>query len=638
MEPSGGKRPDWITRQLAALVAAVALLALVPPAASAAVCPEVPVGQCSTVTVPLDRTGAVPGTVKLAVARVPAARQPSRGTILFLAGGPGESALSGLETLAGLFRRYAPGYDLLTFDQRGTGRSGGLTCRALTGRGSEASVFGRCGGELGARRAFYRTTDSVDDIEAVRAAAGGGPISVLGVSYGGRVAGEYVRRYPSAVSRLLLDSPSTLAGTDPFFLQRQVALPRVLRSICGSACRSFTRSPIGDASRVAKRLGDRPLRTYVVTPRGSRLKVRLGPTDLYGLVSLSDLDPVTRARLPGAIAAARRGDGAPLARVLNGALAALGGAAQQAGPVSDALFAATTCAEAPLPWSPASVPNVGRDQAITARVRQLGARPFAPFGPGAVVSASFLAQCKRWPSVTPGVQAPAAGPAVPTLVINGSEDLRTPAEEGARLAAAYPGGRQLVVPGAGHSAITTDPSNCAARAGFGFLASAAPPAACPRTAREIPTAGRPPLSIRGVGGRSRKAKTVRAVRLSTSDMLTSLLSSVTQRFGGLRGGYAVIGLRPPKVRLVGYQYVPGVKVSGTLRRERGRLVGTLSVSGGGSAPARVTVTRSGSLKARFSGTGAAGAVASSAGRPLVLPARPRLPAVPGPLPDAPARD
>ena len=230
------------------------MLALSPGAATAGNCPELPIGDCSTVTVPLDRTGAVPGTLNLAVARVPAARRPSRGTILFLAGGPGESALAGGENLVGLFRRNAPDYDLLTFDQRGTGRSGGLTCSALTGRGSEASVFGRCGAQLGARRAFYRTSDSVEDIEAVRMAAGGGPISILGVSYGGRVAGEYVRRYPAAVSRLVLDSPSTLAGTDPFFLQRQRALPRVLRSICGGACRSFTRSPIGDMGRVADRL------------------------------------------------------------------------------------------------------------------------------------------------------------------------------------------------------------------------------------------------------------------------------------------------------------------------------------------------------------------------------------------------
>ena len=381
-----------------------------PGAAAAKNCPELPIGDCSTVAVPLDRTGAVPGTVNLAVARVPAARQPSRGTILFLAGGPGESALAGGENLVSLFRRNAPNYDLLTFDQRGTGRSGGLNCSALTGRGSEASVFGRCGAQLGAKRAFYRTSDSVEDIEAVRVAAGGGPISILGVSYGGRVAGEYVRRYPAAVSRLVLDSPSTLAGTDPFFLQRQRALPRVLRSICGNACRSFTRSPIGDMSRVADRLAKRSLRTYVVTPRGTRLKVRFAAADLYGLVSLSDLDPITRARLPGAVAAARRGDGAPLARALTSTVSALGGPAQQAGPVSDALFAATTCAEAPLPWSPASVPNGGRDQALSVRLRQLGSKPFEPFGARAVIPASFLAQCKRWPAVTPGVRAHRPGP------------------------------------------------------------------------------------------------------------------------------------------------------------------------------------------------------------------------------------
>ncbi len=620
----------------AAVLAAWTACALVPAAASAAPCPELPIGTCANVPVPLDRSGAVPGAVNLKVARVPAERQPARGTILFLAGGPGESALAGGESLVGLFRRYAPSFDLLTFDQRGTGRSGGLNCQSLAKRGSEASVFARCGAELGPKRAFYRTSDSVDDIEAVRQSVGGGPIMIVGVSYGGRVAAEYVRRYPSAVSRMVLDSPSTLAGTDPFFLQRQRALPRVLRSICAGACRSFTRSPIGDMKRVARRLAARSLRTYVVTPRGTRLKVRFGMSDLYGLVSLSDLDPVTRARLPGAVAAARRGDGAPLARALTGTVNALGGPAQQAGPVSDALFAATSCAEAPLPWSPASAPDAGRDRALAARVRQLGAKVFAPFGADAVIPASFLAQCKRWPAVTPAARAPAPGPAVPTLVINGAEDLRTPVEEGRELAAAYPGGRQLSVAGAGHSAMTTDTSRCAARAGFGFLAGAAVPAACPRVRREVPTGGRPPLSLRGVGGRSRKAKTVRAVRLTAADMLTSLQGTAIARFGGLRGGYAIAGLDPVRVRLVGYQYVPGVRVSGRLRRSRGSFVGTLTVAGGRSVPARITVTRGGAFKARFAGARAARAAVSHAGEPLTAPALPRRPAPAGPLlPDAP---
>jgi len=634
----GGHRQVRIVRVFVASGAAVAALALAPSAASAAPCPELPIGHCTKVTVPLDRTGAVPGTVNLAVARVPAARRPARGTILFLAGGPGESALSGLENLAGIFRRHAPDYDLLTFDQRGTGRSGGLTCKALAGRGSEARVFGRCGAELGSRRSFYRSSDSVQDIEAVRAAGGGGPVALLGVSYGGRVGAEYVRRYPSAVSRMVLDSPSTLQGTDPFFRQRQVALPRVLRSICGTVCRRFTRSPIGDLTRVARSLGRKSLRTHVITSGGRRLKLRFAAEDLYGLVALSDLDPVTRSRLPGAVAAARRGDGVPLARALTGTLSALGGPAQQSGPVSDALFAATTCAESPLPWSPASAPDAARDRATTSRVRQLGARAFAPFSADTVLSASFLGQCRRWPAVTPAPQAGAAGPPVPTLVLNGAEDLRTPAEEGRSLAAGYPGGRALTVPAAGHSTITTDRTRCAARVAFRFLAGAPAPAACPRVAREVPTSGRPPLSLRGVGGRSRRAKTVRAVRLTVGDVLTSVQGSATQRFGGLRGGYAAVGLRPPRIRLVGYEYVPGVEVVGTLRRVRDRLTGRLRVSGGGAAPATVTVTRSGRFKARFAGVGPAAAAApSAAGPPLTFPARPRPEAPAGPLPDPPAR-
>ena len=640
MTPIGGRRPQRIARIGAVLAAAWAVLVLVPaataaPPATGPPCPDLPIGTCSKVEVPLDRTGSVPGTVRLQVAHVPAERRPARGTILFLAGGPGESALAGGESLVSLFRRYAPAYDLLTFDQRGTGRSGGLDCRALLRRGSEASIFSRCGTELGARRAFYRTSDTVEDIEAVRRAAGLGPIALLGVSYGGRVAAEYVRRYPGSVSRMVLDSPSTLAGTDPFFLQRQRALPRVLRSICGSACRTFTRSPMADMRRAARRLERGSFRTYVLTPRGRRLKVRFGLGDLYGLVSLSDLDPVTRARLPGAVAAAARGDGAPLARALTSTLQALGGPAQASSGVSDALFAATTCAEAPLPWSPASAPDPARDRALEARVRQLGPGPFQPFGSRPVLTASFLGQCKRWPATIPGVQAPAQGPAVPTLVINGSEDLRTPAEQGRELAAAYPGGRELTVPGAGHSAIATDPTRCAARAGFGFIAGTAPPATCRRTTRQVPTAGRPPLSLRGVGGRSRKAKTVRAVRLTANDMLTSLLGTASPTFGGLRGGYAAVGLRPARVRLVGYQYVPGVRVSGLLRRKRGRLVGTLTVTGGRAVPGTVRVTRSGDFDARFSErTGPVVATASSKGRPLTVPPRPRRPAVPGPLPDA----
>jgi pimeloyl-ACP methyl ester carboxylesterase len=602
-----------------ALAAAPAGRAATPHAAAA--CPAVARVQCASVPVPLDRTGRVPGTVTLRAARVPAAAGPSKGTILFLAGGPGESALPALPDVESLVARFAPGYDLVTFDQRGTGASGALACLALSMSGSETSVFARCGAELGAARGFYRTSDSVDDIEAVRRALGLGSVDLLGVSYGGRVAGEYVRRYPAAVTHLVLDSPTPLAGTDPFFVARQQALPRVLRSICaGGACRAFTRSSYGDLSAVARRLRHRSLRTYVVSQGGRRQRVRLAEEDLYGLIGLSDLDPVGRAQLPGALRSARSGDGAPLARALDRTLAIAAGSQLDDEDQGVALFAATSCAEAPLPWSPESAPSAARDSALTARVRALGSRAFAPFRARTVERFSFIQQCRRWPAVAPAPSAAAAGPPVPTLVLSGAEDLRTTLAGSTAIAAGYPAGRLLRVPATGHSTITTDTSLCAARAGFGFLTTGAAPAACPRHARDIPTAGRPPARLRAVGGRTRRAKTVRAVRLTVRDLALSILGTTSGRFGGLRGGYAVLSVRRPVATMHAYRYVPGVKVSGVLRLSHGRLVGSLRVSGGGAARGTVTYRASGHVRARFSGAGASELL--DTGGPVRLPERP----------------
>ena len=48
--------------------------------------------ECTRVSVPLDRSGAVPGRVSLFVKRVRARERPRRGALVVLAGGPGQSA------------------------------------------------------------------------------------------------------------------------------------------------------------------------------------------------------------------------------------------------------------------------------------------------------------------------------------------------------------------------------------------------------------------------------------------------------------------------------------------------------------------------------------------------------------------
>ena len=89
--------------------------------------------QCARLSVPLDRSGATPGrVVAVREADQGAAAPAAAGALFVLAGGPGQSATQafegdGLGVLSPAFRHR----DLIVFDQRGTGRSGLLRCRAL---------------------------------------------------------------------------------------------------------------------------------------------------------------------------------------------------------------------------------------------------------------------------------------------------------------------------------------------------------------------------------------------------------------------------------------------------------------------------------------------------------------------------
>src|SRR5688500_13054897 len=126
----GGYRPVLIV----CLVLAAAALA---PPADAALRFERCGGYgfaCARMSVPLDRSGAVPGRVSLLVKRVRARRRggATRAPLFVLAGGPGQSATEsfGPDALGVLFPAYRNRV-LVIFDQRGTGRSGLLRCPRL---------------------------------------------------------------------------------------------------------------------------------------------------------------------------------------------------------------------------------------------------------------------------------------------------------------------------------------------------------------------------------------------------------------------------------------------------------------------------------------------------------------------------
>src|SRR5947209_2348237 len=193
------------------LLAAAALVAvLASPAAaaqpSATKCPSpVPGERCFTIDVPLDHSGATPGTQRLGFALVPALGRRT-GTLAVLVGGPGQSATSVARRLAALLTPVRRTQDLLLVDQRGTGLSGALRCPGLTQSGSP-NALRTCGEQIGPRRAFYTAHEDALDLDDARSAAGIPQMSVPGISSGGRLAGVYARLFPDHVARLVLDSP-----------------------------------------------------------------------------------------------------------------------------------------------------------------------------------------------------------------------------------------------------------------------------------------------------------------------------------------------------------------------------------------------------------------------------------------------
>jgi pimeloyl-ACP methyl ester carboxylesterase len=611
---------------------------------------------CGQVVVPLDRGGALPGTIALRVKALPptGGGAPS-GTVLAIAGGPGQAAVPLLDTFAGALRPALRTRQLVTFDQRGTGGSGRLRCPALEGSGALVSAVGRCASELGARRTSYTTAASVADVEAVRAALGVDKLILYAASYGTKVALLYAATYPEHVDRLVLDSVVLPDGIDPFQRSTLGSIPRVLHSVCAGRC-AFTHTPGDDVAALARRLARQPLRGTVLDGRGRPHRVGISEPGLLSLLLNGDFDRYLRAALPAAVHGALAGDPAPLLRLTVG-----GGGAGALSPRadSDAVYAATTCQDGNVPW-PTGTPLEQRRAAVDAAAAAIAAHAFAPFDRATVRALGSADICRAWPE-SPIVQPLPALPATPTLILSGDEDLRTPRLDAVALAARLPGAHLLEVPDAGHGVLFSDPTDCAEKAVAAF-AGGLVPGDCRHHEQVVPPLPLAPLrlaqlrpapSVRGHRGRTITA-VVRTLDDASGQVIEQFLGGGPPHpFGGLRAGSAALE-RGRGLRLRGYAYVPGVTVSGLVPSRAQRF--TLAVSGRAAAHGRLTLSSAGvvgrldgrpvrvsarALGWRSGGAGATGSAAAAAaalalGMTEPSPLRPPTPAA-GPLAPSPLR-
>jgi pimeloyl-ACP methyl ester carboxylesterase len=592
--------------------------------------------ECAGLGVPLDRTGAVGGTIDLSVQRVPAATNPNRVAVVPLAGGPGQAALPLAQTFATVLQPAIADRDLLIFDQRGTGASGALSCKSLGRRGSIVKLAQNCANELGPARGFYRTADTVADIETLRVAGGYDKLVLFGVSYGTKVAEDYAAAYPNNVEALVLDSVVLPEGPDPFQRSTLTDAPRVLRDLCAAkACKGATESVQSDLSRLAAKLRKRALRGKVVLSSGKRTNLAIGQGDLLAILLAGDLNPTLRAELPGSMRAALRGDGAPLLRLAVRSEGLTTGLAQRhqsplASGDSDALFLTTTCEEAPFAWTRTAGAEQ-RYQEISTAARAIPKAQLGPFSPAAAVQGGPIALCLGWPDASP---APVAAPPLPpvrTLVFDGQMDLRTPFEDAAQIAQRIPGAVLVQVPFTGHSTVSSDASTDSActRGAIATFFAGGVPAACATSKNPYSPTRRPPTSLQRITASSTSRRTVIAAAATVADAARQIigdalaLSAIPKHVGGLRAGNATVN-RDGSFKLNSYEYVPDVVVSGKVDAKR---TATITIRGGGALSGKLTITAGGAVHGTLGGKkitiGSAASARSSL--PTVTQALDRLP-------------
>ncbi|MEO5735345.1 MAG: alpha/beta fold hydrolase [Rubrivivax sp.] len=398
---------------------------------------------CGVVSRPLNpsRTDGVRIDIHFAV--LPAlARNRLPDPVFFLAGGPGQSAIDLAGSISRLLARLNNRRDVVLVDQRGTGRSAPLLCPVppptaplaeAAGTAQQVARVRRCREQLqtlphGDLR-HYTTPVAMADLDAVRRRLGADRIDLVGGSYGTRAVLEYMRQFPQAVRRAVIDgvAPPDMVLPVAASLDNQGALDAVFAACAAEpACQSRHPELQADWRRLLARL---PLQVRVLHPvTGAAENLTVTHDLVLSLVRGPLYAPALAAALPQAIADAAAGRFDPLLG-LSSVLTP-----RRGGHIAEGMHFSVICSEdVQSPNDAGSALKVGADF-------------------GSAFAGVYVSICADWPHAELPAGFRTLPPAlVATLVLSGGADPVTPPRHGARVTQALGAlARHVVVPQAGH--------------------------------------------------------------------------------------------------------------------------------------------------------------------------------------------
>lgn len=400
--------------------------------------------RCGTLAVPEDRLAGQGRQIELRFVVI-LASGPHRAPdpVVYLAGGPGDSAIGEIPgQLSGVIGLNQD-RDLVFIDQRGTGGSNGLTCPTPPNTLAYKSLVRRtiesCLASLRpqADLRFYTSAMAAGDVAQVLTALGYGQVNLYGVSYGVTAAQVFQRLFPGRVRSMTLISGTLL--NIPIYEQIPQASQRALDGVfarCASdpACRGAFPHLAAEWAQLRASLAARPVALPAAqSPTGTTIQL-----DNDGLASevhqlLTGADTAVYVPLLIHTLATAKNKTAALATILR--------QIQMAGlPLGGFL--------------PESV--------ISYPIRC--AEPWARYRPGQIANPSSFyyqyikADAQFWQCACTLIPAPGAaalyGPPkpsnVPVLIINGTADPQDPPANMSGAQNIWPNSRLLIEPGQSH--------------------------------------------------------------------------------------------------------------------------------------------------------------------------------------------
>jgi pimeloyl-ACP methyl ester carboxylesterase len=511
-------------RLRAALAALPALLAATPAAAFqpsavtfAAACSVAgadPGSRCGTLRVAENRARPAGRRLSLRFVIVPGRKRGAADPIVYIAGGPGESAVQSLPQVLPTLRGVDRDRDIVFLDQRGTGASNPLDCPRgmdFLSASDPGAALQPCVATLGERADLnhYSSFDAAADLDALRTGLGYRQIDLVAVSYGVRVALIYMREHPGHARTAILraaypiDYNVIADGT----AAADAALAQLFDD-CGRdpSCKRAFPGLSAQLRALDARLAGKPEDVRTDGPDGAAVQVVV-TRELFHQLLLAMMQAATsRQYVPLLVhTAATRGFqpfATPIAQLREG----LSG-------LQTGLYLSVLCAEdAPRAHLPTGNGRTGL---------------FASAG-------KLLAACSAWP-VRPAparTLAPFAS-AVPTLIVSGALDPVTPAEGARRLAASLQQSAHFVLPATAHGPMFP---NCARPAVAAFIRT--------RQRRDLGTACKdlavPPFVVPAVAAPPASAAPAAPAKQKPASLEGNWDLFWQTRKGSSPGGYLVI--------------------------------------------------------------------------------------------------